>query len=109
MNFYRNAHYHIKNKLKASIEQHFKDSFTETIDKPLQKFKVHYKIYYKNPSCDPSNIVALVEKFFLDFAQDPEVNLIPEDNVLHHMSSSWEVVAQDKANPRCEVTITPIQ
>lgn len=104
MNFYRNAHYHIKNKMKKDIE--------ELAIKQLKSFKpienqytVHYQLYYKTKSCDGSNIIALMEKFFLDALQ---VNTVSEDNVLNHIGSSWEVMELDKENPRCEITIKDI-
>lgn len=105
MNFYRNAHYHIKNKLKSDVEQCLHDQATSFPRTPHTKFTTHYKLYYKTASCDPSNIIALMEKFFLDFAQ--QANIVKQDNMTAHISSSWEVVEQDKLNPRCEVVLTP--
>lgn len=105
MNWYNTAHYHIKNKVKQD--------FTELILKqltgiePIQdKFKVHYKLYYKNISSDPSNIVALAEKIFLDAIQKGDI--VKDDNMKYHTSSSWEVIGIDKDNPRVEISISAV-
>ncbi len=55
---------------------------------------------------DAPNIVAVIDKFLLDALQ--ESNVIENDNVQHYIRSSWEVVAQDRVNPRIEVEIKEI-
>lgn len=102
MNLYRNAHYFLQNNMK----KHFQDLVIEqlpSVVEVIQQFTVTYKLYYKSPVCDASNIVALIEKFYLDAIK--EHGLIIDDNVNYHISSSWQVIAQDKTNPRIEVTI----
>lgn len=102
MNLYRNAHYFLQNNMK----KHFQDLVIEQLPpvvEVIQQFTVTYKLYYKSPVCDASNIVALIEKFYLDAIK--EHGLIIDDNVNYHISSSWQVIAQDKTNPRIEVTI----
>ena len=102
MNLYRNAHHFLQNNMK----KHFQDLVIEQLPpvvEVVQQFTVTYKLYYKSPVCDASNIVALIEKFYLDAIK--EHSLIIDDNVNYHISSSWQVIAQDKTNPRIEVTI----
>lgn len=102
MNLYRNAHHFLQNNMK----KHFQDLVIEQLPpvvEAVQQFTVTYKLYYKSPVCDASNIVALIEKFYLDAIK--EHGLIIDDNVNYHISSSWQVIAQDKTNPRIEVTI----
>ena len=101
INLYRNAHYHLQNKLK----QHYHQLVSDQLSDPpkFTQFVVHYDLYYKSPVCDPSNIIALIEKFTLDALKLNSV--IPDDNVNCHLGSSYSVVAQDKANPRVEITI----
>lgn len=102
MNLYRNAHHFLQNNMK----KHFQDLVIEqlpSVVEVIQQFTVTYKLYYKSPVCDASNIVALIEKFYLDAIK--EYGLIIDDNVNYHISSSWQVIAQDKTNPRIEVTI----
>ncbi len=89
MNMFRNAHYHIQNKLKQDLEQHLKDSFNVPLTAIMSTYTVHYTLYYKNPACDGSNIIALVEKVFLDFAQS--AGITTNDNVKYHLGSSWSI------------------
>ena len=102
MNLYRNAHHFLQNNMK----KHFQDLVIEqlpSVVEVIQQFTVTYKLYYKSPVCDASNVVALIEKFYLDAIK--EHGLIIDDNVNYHISSSWQVIAQDKTNPRIKVTI----
>lgn len=100
MNWYRGAFYHIQNEVK----KHYHSLVQE--QKPEGKFStfhVDYSLYYKNPSCDASNVIALIEKFTLDALKDCDT--IIDDKVKYHLSSSWAVLGQDKENPRVEITI----
>ena len=63
-------------------------------------------MYYKNPNCDGANIISLIEKFTLDALQ--ENGVIVNDTVKNHKGTMWEVIGQDKENPRCEIKITKI-
>jgi hypothetical protein len=103
MNFYRNAHFHVKNQLKAELESTLLKQFAN-VGPILGQYQVRYNIYYKNPSCDGSNIAALMEKVFLDAGQ--LAGILREDNVQHHLGSTWSIAGQDKLNPRCEIQIT---
>lgn len=104
-NFVNNAHYHLYNAVKKHYHSLIGEQRADlpTLTGP---FKLHFKIYYKNPSCDASNIVHAMEKFALDGMQ--EHGVIINDNVQYHLSSSWEVAGQDKANSRCEIEITAL-
>ena len=101
MNLYRNAHYHLQNKLK----QHYNQLVTDQIQdkQSFDKFTVEYQLFYKSPVCDASNVIALIEKFTLDALKLNGV--ITDDNVQYHQGSSYSVSIQDKANPRVEITI----
>lgn len=103
MNFFRNAHHFTQNKLKQDLEQHLKDSFNGSLDTITSTYTVHYTLYYKNPACDGSNIIALAEKIFLDFAQS--AGITTNDNVKYHLGSSWSIGGLDKLNPRVDITI----
>ena len=102
MNLYRNAHHFLQNNMKKHFQTLVIEQLPPVVE-VIQQFTVTYKLYYKSPVCDASNIVALIEKFYLDAIK--EHGLIIDDNVNYHISSSWEVIAQDKANPRIEVTL----
>ena len=102
MNFYRNAHFIQQNKLKKDLEELLYNSNT-VCSKIEGSFTVSYVLFYKNSACDASNIIALIEKIFLDFAQ--AANIIQQDSVKYHLGSSWSIGGQDKSNPRVEITI----
>lgn len=102
MNFYRNQHYHVKNKLKKDIEELAINQLKQQAPITTQ-YTVEYTLYYKSKVCDGSNVIALMEKFFLDALQ--AANLVAEDNVQYHVGSSWSVGGCDKDNPRCEITV----
>lgn len=105
MNLYRNAHHFLQNAMK----KHFQELVLEQlppVERQLKQFTVNYKIYYKSPVCDGSNIVALIEKFYLDAIKTH--GLISDDNVNYHVGSTWSVAGKDTINPRVEVTITEI-
>jgi hypothetical protein len=103
MSFYRNAIFHLQNKLKQE--------FTELVGNQLEgvapvkgQFRLSIDLYYKNSVCDASNIAAVIEKVTLDTLQ--EFNIIENDNVKFHLGSCYTVKGQDKVNPRAEITIT---
>jgi len=104
MNWYRNAHHFDQNKMKKDYHELVHKQVDNT--RISSTFKLHIGIYYKNSSCDGANIAALMEKVALDALQ--EENVIINDNVQYHLGSSWEVLGQDKDNPRCLITITTV-
>ena len=106
MNLYRNAHHFLQNAMK----KHFQELVLEQlppVEQQLKQFTVNYKVYYKSPVCDGSNIVALIEKFYLDAIKTH--GLISDDNVNYHVGSTWSVAGQDKENPRVEIAIKEIK
>lgn len=67
------------------------------------QYKLNMTLFYRNVNCDGSNIVPLIEKVVLDVLQDCKI--VKQDNVRHHLGSTWYIGGQDKENPRCEVII----
>ena len=105
MNWYGTAHYRTRN----SVKQEYHIMIGKVLPKDFKlnsPLTTHYKIYYKNMKSDASNIVAVVDKFLMDALQ--EFDVIVEDNVKHYIQSSWEVVEQDRDNPRIEVEIKEV-
>jgi len=104
MNFYRNAHYFDQNRLK----QEFEELIIEQLDNSCVQgtYKLDIRLYYKNPSCDGANICSLVEKILLDALQ--KNNTVEQDNVKHHLGTTWSIAGQDKVNPRCEIYIRSV-
>lgn len=71
------------------------------------QYRLEIDLYYKNPSCDGANIIALTEKVFLDAVQ--QHNTVNQDNVKYHIGTTWNVIGQDKQNPRTEITIKELK
>lgn len=102
MNAYRNWHYFTSN----SFKQYFTQLVFDQIDgqKRIEgAYRLQARLYYKNANCDGSNVVALVEKVFLDALIS--AGIIVGDTVKHHLGTSWEVVDKDTSDPRCEITL----
>lgn len=104
MNQHNTMHFHERNAMKAYLESELSPQLAN-LGPVLGPYTVHYTVYYKNPSSDGSNIIALIEKAFLDALQTH--NITREDNVTHHIGSTWTIGGQDKLNPRCEIQILP--
>jgi hypothetical protein len=105
MNFYRNAYYYTQHSIKKDFHELVDDQVKGKT--PIKdEFKLELDIYYKNPNCDGANISALIEKFALDGLQ--ESGIIVDDNVKYHKGSTWNILEQDKDNPRCVVRVVPI-
>lgn len=101
MNWYRNAYFHAQNAMKKDFHELVSKQVTDLQLKG--SFTLDIGIYYKNSSCDGSNIAALIEKFTLDALQEEKV--IINDNVKHHLGTSWQILGQDKNNPRCIINL----
>lgn len=102
LNWLQDAHYRGRNKVK----QEFHTMIGKTLSKDYKissPLTTHYKVYYKNKLSDAPNIVAVIDKFLMDALQ--EHGVIEQDNVQHYTKSSWEVIEQDRDNPRIIVTI----
>ena len=105
MNAYRNWHYLVSNKFKQEFTEIVQQQVTCT-NKISNPYNLHIKVYYKNPNCDGSNVVALIEKVFLDALI--KVDILVNDTVEWHKGTTWEIAGQDKSNPRCEIVIKEI-
>ena len=106
MNLYRNAHHFLQNAMKKYFQELVLEQLPP-VEQQLKQFTVNYKVYYKSPVCDGSNIVALIEKFYLDAIKVH--GLISDDNVNYHLGSTWSITEQDKENPRIEIAIKEIK
>ena len=106
MNLYRNAHHFLQNAMKKYFQELVLEQLPP-VEQQLKQFTVNYKVYYKSPVCDGSNIVALIEKFYLDAIKTH--GLISDDNVNYHVGSTWEVAGKDAINPRVEIAIKEIK
>lgn len=104
-NWFRNIHYHLKNKVK----QHYHQLVTMQLKNPtpvVGQFTLDIIVFYKNPNCDGSNIASRIEKFTLDALQ--EASVVVNDNVKYHIGTTWSIGGQDKLNPRAIIKIKEV-
>lgn len=104
LNVYRNMHYIVNNKLK----QEFKELIAPQLKWKKYKYPIQitYKLYWKRMS-DLDNLQAVVTKYFQDALV--EYDCIKDDNFDYIKWNSYEVMWQDKDNPRFEITISRYQ
>lgn len=98
LNWYRNAHYQTKDKVK----KHYHKLVSEQLSGIKQAFereiRVKYQLFYKNPNSDLMNVVSVLDKFLLDALQ--ECNVISNDNMKKYIACNAEVAGKDIENPR---------
>ena len=100
LNWYRNAHFHISNKVKEYYHSLIKEQITK---EKIWEYKTSCDVYIKNINSDPSNIESLMIKFTLDALQ--EYWVIENDNIKYHKWTLGGIYEIDKLNPRCEIEI----
>jgi len=105
MNWYSTTHYRTRNTIKQYYHERVGKDLPNGA-KVASPLTTHYRLFYKNKRSDAPNIIAVVDKFLMDALQ--EHGVIAEDNVQHYLGSSWEVVSQDRDNPRVEVEIKEV-
>jgi len=102
LNWYRNAHYHIQNKVK----QYFSDLVKKELvgKSPLTtQYCITYIYHYKNKTSDLPNVTPMTSKWVNDVLQAE--GLVSNDNVQYLTKEIHEVGTFDKLNPRVEITI----
>jgi len=102
MNWYRNAHFQVLNKVKIYYHQLIKEQYDGNT---FNKVSVHYKIYAKRRGTDGGNIRSIIEKFALDGLV--EVGALPDDSI-DYVSEDRSEYFYDKDNPRAEVYLTDL-
>ena len=104
LNWYRSAHYFIKNEVKQYYNTLIIEQL-EAISAPKLKgpYELAFKYYYKSVVSDLDNVCAMANKSFNDAAQ--AYGLVENDNVKYCRKSCYYVASQDKDNPRMEVFI----
>ena len=96
MNWYRNAHFQISNKVKAHYHKLVADQVT-SINTPC---KPHFAVYMKRKGTDAHNVRSIIEKFVFDGLV--ECKAIPDDTLEYISGGTWEG-NYDSENPRCEI------
>jgi hypothetical protein len=107
MNWYRNAHYYLQNKVKKHYHELVREllKFQEIyiFDRHLtfNRCRVSYVLWYKNPASDMMNVVACLDKFILDALQ--KLGNLDNDAVKNYDMMEARVGGRDRLNPRLEV------
>lgn len=105
LNQYRNAHYQTLNKAKHS----FTKLVTPIIRQlpKMQAVKLGYRLFPGSKrDMDTSNICSIVDKFFCDALVQNE--RLSDDHRKIVLEVNYSSDVPDKADPRVEVTITPV-
>lgn len=98
LNWFRNAFHITQNDVKQCYHKLIEMALKDLEIKNIGKYTTYSKYCFKSSSSDASNVIPIIEKFFLDALQ--ELNIVKDDNVLNHISSKGWEVEQDKNNPR---------
>lgn len=102
LNWYRNAHHMISNKVK----QYYHDLVAKQITRErYKKVRVHYAIYAQRNGTDGPNIRSVLEKFVLDGLVESGVIEDDKIGILLGDSSDYYI---DAENPRIEITINEV-
>ena len=107
LNWYRNAHYGIKDKVKKEYHEIVYNQL-RGLKQPFQKrIGVKYKLFYKRGDCDLMNVVSVLDKFLLDALV--QAGIIKDDNVNKYISCHAEVGGKDSENPRLVCIIEEVE
>ena len=104
LNWYRNAHFQILNKVKKGYLMEIKSQMGNTTKK-FRKCHISYVLYLKRKGTDGGNVRSVIEKFVLDaivkcgVLEDDNFDIVVSDDSKYYL---------DRNNPRCEITITEI-
>lgn len=103
LNAYRNAHFHVLNKVKILFKELVKTQ-VEDIPKLEGKISLTYTVFPKTRvKLDVSNICSIADKFFSDALV--ELGKLDDDNFEHIPTIRYVYGKVDKENPRIEVLI----
>ena len=107
LNWYRNAHYGIKDKVKKQYHEIVYEQLRGA-RKPFDKrIGVKYQLWYKRGDCDLMNVVSVLDKFLLDALV--QAGMIKDDNVNKYISCHAEVGGKDSKNPRLVCIIEEVE
>lgn len=101
LNWYRNAHYLLNNKVKHKYHELTKQLIGNN---KFDKIRLHYKVFAKRNGTDGHNIRSIIEKYFLDGLVS--CGAIEDDSIQFVLGDSSEYFI-DPDNPRIEITIIP--
>ncbi len=102
MNWYRNAHFLVTNKVK----EHYHGIVKEKMgDVKFRRILINYHVYVGRRNTDGHNVRSVIEKFFLDGLVEAGV---VEDDSIDYVVGDTSAYSLDKENPRIEITINEI-
>lgn len=107
LNWFRNAHYQTKDKIKKHYHKLVSEQLSGvkyTFEKQIQ---VKYQLFYKNSNSDLMNVVSVIDKFLLDALQ--ECNVISNDNMKKNVYYEAKVGKKDIENPRLVCVISEVE
>ncbi len=99
MNWYRNAHFLVSNKIKSHYHELVWQQLT---NQRFGKIKLEYKVYVGRKNTDGHNIRAVIEKFFLDALV--EGGHIKDDSI-DYVLGDTSFYFLDREKPRIEINI----
>ena len=104
MNWYRNAHFHVSNKTKIKFGEMIQKQIDELepINSPVV---LHYTYYAKRKRTDLDNVLSMVQKCLQDVLTK---HVLVEDHCEFIVGNTQRFGGYDKANPRVEVHIEPV-
>jgi hypothetical protein len=107
LNGYRNWHFQVSNKLKATFKKHVQSKISES-NQFLGVIEIHYTVFNKDArKSDVMNWTAVVDKFFQDCLS--EMGYIEDDNWQFTKKITSEYGGIDRENPRIEAVILDYQ
>ena len=103
-----NIMYRLHCNERAKLEKWFALHVKRNVNKVKipGKYQVRYRYFYKNVLSDAPNVIAAVDKMFVDALQAEGV--LEQDNVKYYVGCVWEVAEQDRNNPRVEASIIKV-
>jgi len=102
LNWYRNAHHMLSNKVKAHYHELVKQQIG---DNKFTKIRITYKVYAGRNGTDGHNIRAVMEKFICDGLV--ECGALPDDSI-EYLRGDESYYFINKENPRIEVEINEL-
>lgn len=109
LNDYRNAHYQVLASAKRTFNYLMMKELANI--RHVCKFdciQVDYLLYPKTKGrIDGNNIIAVVDKFFMDSLQD--MGIISDDDVHHVKCYTWKYFLPDGNGPRIEAHVNNIE
>lgn len=104
MNWYRNAHFILNNKVKHSYHEIIKKKVNNI---KFKRIILTYRVYIKRKGTDGHNIRSIIEKFLLDGLVESKAikNDSTPDFVLEDKGTKYFI---DKLNPRMEIDIEEV-